>query len=53
MKNFEDQAKLANNGKRGTAFVCFRTPDSASRAKAANLNFEGRTLYVSYYEIKT
>lgn len=36
------------------AFVCFKTPDVATRAKTAlnNVNFRGRQLFINNYEIR-
>lgn len=34
------------------AFVCFKTPDTASQVKNANLHINGRPLYINHYEMK-
>jgi RNA recognition motif-containing protein len=36
------------------AFVCFKSPESAQRAKQemAGFNFNGKSLYINHYEIK-
>jgi len=36
------------------AFVCYKTPDQASKAKQAlnNVNFHGRSLFINNYEIR-
>jgi len=34
------------------AFVCFKTPDTASQVKNANLHINGKPLYINHYEMK-
>ena len=34
------------------AFVCFKTPDTASQVKNANLHINQRPLYINHYEMK-
>lgn len=34
------------------AFVCYKTPDSASSCKNANLQLNGKPLYINHYEMK-
>lgn len=34
------------------AFVCFKTPDTASQVKNAQLQINGRPLYINHYEMK-
>ena len=34
------------------AFVCFKTPDAASQCKNANLQMNGKPLYINHYEMK-
>lgn len=34
------------------AFVCFKTPDTASQVKNAQLQLNGRPLYINHYEMK-
>lgn len=34
------------------AFVCFKTPDTASQVKNAQLTLSGRPLYINHYEMK-
>lgn len=40
------------DGKMPFAFVCFKTPDTASQVKTANLQLNGRPLYINHYEMK-
>lgn len=42
----------AGDGKNPHAFVCFKTPDTASAVKSAELQLNNRPLYVSHYEMK-
>jgi RNA recognition motif-containing protein len=34
------------------AFVCFKTPDHASQVKSAQLQLNGKPLYINHYEMK-
>jgi polyadenylate-binding protein len=40
------------DNKQPFAFVCFKTPDTASQVKAASLQINGRPLYINHYEMK-
>lgn len=40
------------DGKMPFAFVCFKTPDTASQVKNAQLSLSGRPLYINHYEMK-
>jgi polyadenylate-binding protein len=39
-------------GKSPFAFVCFKTPDTASQVKNAQLHINGKPLYINHYEMK-
>lgn len=40
------------DGKMPFAFVCYKTPDSASSCKNAQLQLNGKPLYINHYEMK-
>jgi polyadenylate-binding protein len=40
------------DNKQPFAFVCFKTPDTASQVKNASLQINGRPLYINHYEMK-
>ena len=47
LKFFEQKGK-----KQPFAFVCFKTPEVAKFVKNANININGRPLFINYYESK-
>jgi len=56
MKQRAENAKAAKEEENNStyAFVCFKNPEGASRAKAElnQFDFNGKHLYINHYEIK-
>lgn len=49
-----ERVKIGEGKGNTFAFVCFKEPNAAARAKAnlQNQNIEGKTLIINYYELK-